>query len=211
MSSVASKLFPLRVRAARKALLPKLPQRAAAKKLGVSPSAINLWEMGKTEPGLDRLADISRLYNVSVDWLLGLENARITPVTTDAAPVNLVPVVLPQDLVRWKVSEATAFIQTLLSYPAQTAAAFSVTSDALSSTCPPGSIAVISKGHAPTPGQVVLAVVGQAEEPVLRKFIREGGEDLLVADDTRYSTHKVGPNAKILGVITETGTRKALI
>lgn len=215
VSNTASKLFPLRARAAREALFPKMSQRAAAARLGLSPSAINLWEMGKTEPSLDKLTEMSRLYNVSVEWLLGIESARATHIPGEsiesAAAVNLVPVVSPRDLARWKVSEAKEFFQTLLIYPAQTAAAFAVTSDALSSTCPPGSTAVISKGHAPTPGHVVLAVVGQSEEPVLRKFIREGDEDLLVADDTRFTTHKVGKSVKILGVVTETALRKPLI
>lgn len=46
--------------------------------------------------------------------------------------------------------------------------------------------------------------------PVIRKYIREGGDDLLVADDTRFPTHKMSDGVRIIGRVVEVTLRKLL-
>ena len=201
-----------RLRTAREALISKVTQRDVAKKLNLSPSAIHLWEAGKTDPGSTNLREMSKLYNISTDWLLGLGDSKSAiSANQDSAPIHLVPVVQLSDMMRWRWEPAQEHLQTTLTYPAQTAAAFLVTTDALNSVCPAGCLAVVSKAHEPVPGCVVLVAVGQSQEPILRKLIREGGDDLLIADDTRYSTHRADKSSKIIGVVTEACMRKTLI
>ena len=44
-----------------------------AKKLGVGKSIISLWEKDECEPTLSKLIAISKFFNVSIDYLAGLE------------------------------------------------------------------------------------------------------------------------------------------
>ncbi|MBQ3219071.1 MAG: helix-turn-helix transcriptional regulator [Clostridia bacterium] len=44
-----------------------------AKKLGVSKGIISLWENGLREPNMSSLISIAKFFNVSIDFLVGLE------------------------------------------------------------------------------------------------------------------------------------------
>ena len=113
-------------------------------------------------------------------------------------------------MARWHWDVVVELLQTAVAYPPQTAAAMLVASDALTSACPTGCYAVISKGHVAEPGQIVLAIINKASEPVLRKYVREGGDDLLVADDTRFPTYRMDEGVQIIGRVTEITIRKML-
>ncbi len=47
-----------------------LSQDALAEKIGVSRQAISKWETGATQPELDKLAALARVFDVTADWLL---------------------------------------------------------------------------------------------------------------------------------------------
>ncbi len=49
----------------------KLSQRAIAQKLHISQGTYNNWEHSKTQPSIEQLIEISRFFNVSVDYLIG--------------------------------------------------------------------------------------------------------------------------------------------
>ncbi len=51
-----------------------LSQYELAKKLEVSQSAVAKWELGKTEPTASALISASKFFDVSTDYLLGLED-----------------------------------------------------------------------------------------------------------------------------------------
>ena len=48
-------------------------QIALAKALGVGKSIISAWETGKSEPTLSNLIKIANFFNISLDYLAGLE------------------------------------------------------------------------------------------------------------------------------------------
>ena len=57
-----------------------LSQEELAERLNVSRQAVSKWENGAAQPELSKLVELSRLYGVSVDELLSLEEAeRVTP------------------------------------------------------------------------------------------------------------------------------------
>lgn len=198
-----------RLRAARQALHPPVTQRQVAKQFDLSPSAVNLWEAGKTEPNASNLVELARWYHVSTDWLLGLADGKPRE-PGNRPPLNYVPVVTPSSLAKWHLESPIELLQTTVSYPPSTAAGMLVSSDALSSSCPTGCYAVVSKGHTVQPGCLVLATVSRASDPVLRKYIREGGDDLLVADDTRFPTYRMHDGARIVGKVVEVTIRRAM-
>ncbi|MEG9429814.1 MAG: helix-turn-helix transcriptional regulator [Christensenellaceae bacterium] len=50
-----------------------LGQVQLAKELNVSKSVISLWETGGSEPTLNNLVKIAAYFNVSIDYLAGIE------------------------------------------------------------------------------------------------------------------------------------------
>lgn len=53
-----------------------LSQSALAKRLGVTRSSVNAWEMGLSIPTAQYIVELSQLFHVSTDYLLGLNNTQ---------------------------------------------------------------------------------------------------------------------------------------
>ena len=53
-----------------------LSQSALAKRLGVTRSSVNAWEMGLSIPTAQYIVELSQLFHVSTDYLLGLNNTE---------------------------------------------------------------------------------------------------------------------------------------
>ena len=62
-------------RIARQRKMLSLSQEAFGEKMGVSRQAASKWESGAAVPEIDKLINMSKLFGVSVGWLLGLEDA----------------------------------------------------------------------------------------------------------------------------------------
>lgn len=48
-------------------------QKQLAQRLGISRNAVNLWEMSMSSPSMESLIELSKIFHVSTDYLLGLE------------------------------------------------------------------------------------------------------------------------------------------
>mgnify|MGYP004606554191 FL=1 len=69
-----------------------LSQEELAEKLNVSRQAVSKWENGTAQPELSKLVELSRLYGVSVDELLSLEEAEKNGTSVNAdAPAPAAP------------------------------------------------------------------------------------------------------------------------
>lgn len=53
-----------------------LSQSALAKRLGVTRSSVNAWEMGLSIPTAQYIVELPQLFHVSTDYLLGLNNTQ---------------------------------------------------------------------------------------------------------------------------------------
>ena len=51
-----------------------LSQDKLAKSVGLTHTAIGLWEQGKRSPNLDAVISLAKFFNVSLDYLAGLED-----------------------------------------------------------------------------------------------------------------------------------------
>lgn len=58
-----------------------LTQAVLAKKLGISRSAVNAWELGVSIPSAQYLVELSRLFKVSTDYLLGLDDKEVVDIS----------------------------------------------------------------------------------------------------------------------------------
>lgn len=59
-----------------------------AKRLGVAKQTVSNWENENIQPSIEMLVRLSRLFNVSTDYLLGLEN--IPRLNTEGIPNTVV-------------------------------------------------------------------------------------------------------------------------
>ena len=76
-----AEVFPTRLKEARKEY--GLTQIEAAKLLKIDKSTIAKYETGRTEPNLEMLALIAKLFDVSADWLIGLTSESNFDVTKE--------------------------------------------------------------------------------------------------------------------------------
>ena len=51
-------------------------QAQLAKKLDVTRSSVNAWEMGLSTPTTHYVVELAKLFHISTDYLLGLENKK---------------------------------------------------------------------------------------------------------------------------------------
>jgi len=57
-----------------------MTQSLLAKKLGITRSSVNAWEMGLSVPSTQYIVELSCIFNVSTDYLLGIKNTSSIPV-----------------------------------------------------------------------------------------------------------------------------------
>ena len=53
-----------------------LTQTALAKRLGITRSSVNAWELGISVPSTQYIVELAHIFHVSTDYLLGLTNER---------------------------------------------------------------------------------------------------------------------------------------
>ena len=51
-----------------------ISQRTLSEEFGVTKQTISLWETGQREPDFDTLVKIAKYFNVTTDYLLGIED-----------------------------------------------------------------------------------------------------------------------------------------
>ncbi len=69
-----------------------LTQAELAKKLSLTRASVNAWEMGLSAPSTPFIVELSRLFNVSTDYLLGLDDTAV--IRTDDLSDEEVAVIL---------------------------------------------------------------------------------------------------------------------
>ena len=58
-----------------------MTQSALAKKLGITRSSVNAWEMGISVPSTQNIVELSRIFCVSTDYLLGVDKSSTIDVS----------------------------------------------------------------------------------------------------------------------------------
>ena len=74
-----------------------LTQSALAKKLNVTRSSVNAWEMGISVPSTALVVDIAKLFHVSTDYLLGITSTA----SLDISGLNDQEIILIYGLVEY--------------------------------------------------------------------------------------------------------------
>lgn len=74
-----------------------MTQTDLAKKLNITRSSLNAWEMGISTPSTAYLVELSTLFHVSTDYLLGLDNTS----TLDISNLSEQEIKIVYDLVQY--------------------------------------------------------------------------------------------------------------
>lgn len=78
-----------------------LTQSALAKKLNVTRSSVNAWELGISVPSTALIVDLAKLFHVSTDYLLGLDEN----VTLDISSLNNKETMILYELIEYFKSQ----------------------------------------------------------------------------------------------------------
>lgn len=68
----------------------RLTQLELAEKLNYSDKAVSKWEKGESLPGVEVLYKLSKLYGVSMDYIVGEEASKPAPVPTERKNHNII-------------------------------------------------------------------------------------------------------------------------
>ncbi len=58
-----------------------MTQNEVAKRLGITRSSVNAWEMGLSIPSTMYIVELARLFSVSADYLLGLDSKTVLDIS----------------------------------------------------------------------------------------------------------------------------------
>lgn len=72
-------MFPERIRLLRKSY--HFSQQELAGRLGVSKQSVSNWENGNILPSIDMLMKLAKMFSVSTDYILGLDNRLTIDIT----------------------------------------------------------------------------------------------------------------------------------
>lgn len=78
-----------------------LTQTELSKKLGITRSSVNAWELGISVPSTTYLIELAQLFHVSTDYLLGLSTNN----TIDVSQLSEKEIVLVYELVEYFKSQ----------------------------------------------------------------------------------------------------------
>ena len=74
-----------------------LTQTALAKKLNITRSSVNAWEMGISIPSTSLIVELAKLFHVSTDYLLGLNETS----TLDISFLNDKEILMLSELIQY--------------------------------------------------------------------------------------------------------------
>ena len=84
-------------------------QLYVAERINVSRQAISRWEVGSSVPSTENLMELSRLYGVSLDELVGRDAESLTQTAPEMETVRQEPVPQPQKTNMVRISKKTLY------------------------------------------------------------------------------------------------------
>ncbi len=57
-----------------------LTQTELSKKLNITRSSVNAWEMGISAPSTQYIVELAEIFNITTDFLLGVSNNHVIPI-----------------------------------------------------------------------------------------------------------------------------------
>lgn len=185
--------------------LNKLTQADLANKLDVAPTAISAWEVGRNKPLMDKIEQMSTLFNVKKSDLLGDEID--TP--TNLVPINRASIVSIPILGTIKCGQPILAEDNITGYreelsdrlPSGNLFYLKSQGDSMVPTIPEGSLVLIREQPTVEYGEVAAVLVNGDTEATLKRVKKQGDIVMLIADNPDYPPYVITDDnpARIIG------------
>lgn len=185
--------------------LNKLTQADLANKLDVAPTAISAWEVGRNKPLMDKIEQMSTLFNVKKSDLLGDEID--TP--TNLVPISRTSIVSIPILGTIKCGQPILAEENITSYreelsdrlPSGNLFYLRSQGDSMLPTIPEGSLVLIREQPTVEYGEVAAVLVNGDTEATLKRVKKQGDIVMLIADNPDYPPYIITDDnpARIIG------------
>lgn len=174
----------------------KITQGAMATHLGITQQAVGKWETGRSSPDPQMLVEIAKLFDVSVDYLLGNEEsvAAAIPFIKNIQPYN--PGMDAQVPVMGTVRAGYGALAFEEDYGTMSANVrdpenyfyLLVKGDSMEPRIRDGDYALVRKQAILEDGDLGVVVYGDAGEGTLKRFLRKGNAVALQPFNPSYDT-----------------------
>nr|DAN45552.1 MAG TPA: Repressor protein CI [Caudoviricetes sp.] len=185
--------------------LNKLTQADLANKLDVAPTAISAWEVGRNKPLMDKIEQMSTLFNVKKSDLLGDEID--TP--TNLVPISRASIVSIPILGTIKCGQPILAEDNITGYreelsdrlPSGNLFYLKSQGDSMVPTIPEGSLVLIREQPTVEYGEVAAVLVNGDTEATLKRVKKQGDIVMLIADNPDYPPYIITDDnpARIIG------------
>lgn len=185
--------------------LNKLTQADLANKLDVAPTAISAWEVGRNKPLMDKIEQMSTLFNVKKSDLLGDEID--TP--TNLVPISRASIVSIPILGTIKCGQPILAEENITGYreelsdrlPSGNLFYLKSQGDSMVPTIPEGSLVLIREQPTVEYGEVAAVLVNGDTEATLKRVKKQGDIIMLIADNPDYPPYIITDDnpARIIG------------
>lgn len=185
--------------------LNKLTQADLANKLDVAPTAISAWEVGRNKPLMDKIEQMSTLFNVKKSDLLGDEID--TP--TNLVPISRASIVSIPILGTIKCGQPILAEDNITGYreelsdrlPSGNLFYLRSQGDSMLPTIPEGSLVLIREQPTVEYGEVAAVLVNGDTEATLKRVKKQGDIVMLIADNPDYPPYIITDDnpARIIG------------
>lgn len=188
--------------------LEKISQAEIARRLGVHPTNLSAWKLGKAEPSIDMIHKLAEALDVSPGELLGEK----TPQFVDMSKWVTLPVIgkVPAGVALEAIEEYEGEIIVPPEDAKPGYFALKVQGESMHPRVLNGDIVIVAPNIEPYNGQVVVTRVNGEGEVTLKEFQRDGETILLVPENKAFQTKvfRPGSDLKIVGVVVSLQRKK---
>ena len=182
-----------------------MTQSALAEKIGLkNQSTIAKWEKNENFPNGREVIKLTEIFNVSADYLLGLEDIKnYIPVTPPTIAIPIIGVIACGDPIDAEENIKGYIYKSPESVPKGKIIALQTVGDSMAPTIPPGAVALVRLQSEVEIGEIAAVLVNGDEEATLKRIKRHNDTLILSPDNNDYSPYIVSKDntAKIIGKV----------
>lgn len=182
-----------------------MTQSALAEKIGLkNQSTIAKWEKNENFPNGREVIKLTEIFNVSADYLLGLEDIKnYVPVTPPTIAIPIIGVIACGNPIDAEENIKGYIYKSPESVPKGKIIALQTVGDSMAPTIPPGAVALVRLQSEVEIGEIAAVLVNGDEEATLKRIKRHNDTLILSPDNNDYSPYIVNKDnpAKIIGKV----------
>lgn len=182
-----------------------MTQSALAEKIGLkNQSTIAKWEKNENFPNGREVIKLTEIFNVSADYLLGLEDIKnFLPSAPATIAIPIIGVIACGNPIDADENIQGYIYKSPESVPSGKIIALQTIGDSMAPTIPPGAVALVRLQSEVEIGEIAAVLVNGDKEATLKRIKRHKDTLILSPDNNDYSPYIVNKDnpAKIIGKV----------